>query len=148
MDKLRLPLVSKWACIFSIKGRARYLDMLQIYADGSLDRYPIGSICLDAPLVLLDPEHPKFNPTRPSNIAQACDLFGDPACYAFLKMIENSICEQRNFAPEIPRLFLISEYDSQYLPREIIELDYGQALEQLKGRIRHRSTAPKFNKTS
>lgn len=61
--------------------RARYLHMIQLYADGSLGARPYASINLDAPLILLNPTHPQSNRTRPSNIAQACDLLPAMECY-------------------------------------------------------------------
>lgn len=132
MECLSLPLVSKWACIFSAKARARYLDFMKLYADGSFDKYPYASICLDAPLILLQPEHPDSNRTRPSNIAQACDLFPDPGCYKFMRMIEDDIIGRGLFKATNPIFYAIAEVDSLYSPTRLFTADYGEALAQLR----------------
>lgn len=130
--KIELPILSKWACIYSLKGRARYLDMLNVYADGSLDKFPIGSINLDAPLILLNPDHKNANPTRPSNIAHACDLFTDPTCYGFLRLIEEHIHENDLFEAVDPMIYFVAQFDSQLRPSAIVSLHYADALDQLK----------------
>lgn len=132
MSDLIFPLFSKWACIFSTKERARYLDMVKLYADGTLDTYPTGSICLDAPLVLLNPEHPKFNPTRPSNIAQACDLFTDPICYAILRLVETDIMERKLYKAVDPLFYSVSAMDDRYSPTAVHAVHYGEALAFLR----------------
>ena len=123
-----MPLHSKWACIFSIRGRARYLDMVQLFADGTLDRYPVGSICLDAPLVLLNPEHPDGNDTRPSAIAQACDLFTDPMCYRILRLVEQDIAEKKLFKGYEPLFYSVSSMDEHNQPQAVHGIPYGEAL--------------------
>lgn len=132
MPQITLPMLSKWACLFSAKGRARFLDVFKIYADGSFEKYPYGSICLDVPLILLDPENADSNRMRPSNIAQACDLFPDPACYRFLRMIEDDIIEKALHRAINPIFYVIAGMDDQYFPTAIVGLDYGEALAQLR----------------
>ncbi len=131
-ETLTLPMQSKWACLFSLKGRARWLDMFKIYADGSFDRYPYGSICLDVPLTLLRPDMEKSVRLRPSDIARACDLFPDPACYKFLEMIENDLITTNRYMAEKHLFFVMSEVDERYMPKAIVGLDYGEALAQLR----------------
>ena len=130
--KVELPLISKWTCIYSRKGEARFLDVLKVYADGTLDTFPTGSINLDAPLVLLNPEDEQANPTRPSNIAMACDLFADSTCYELLRMVEEHIHQFRLFEPVDPIMYFIGQFDSQLRPSGIYPHDYGLAIEQLK----------------
>lgn len=132
MEQITLPLLSKWACLYSARGRARYLDMFQIYADASLAQYPYGSINLDAPLVLLNPKRPSSNRTRPSNIAQACDLFPDLACYRILALAEEDIIRRSLEKAVSPILYIPSSFDDQYLPNALLALDYGEALAQLR----------------
>ena len=130
--KIVLPLLSKWTCIYSRKGGARYLDMIEVFADGSLNKFPSGSINLDTPIVLLNPDHDKANPTRPSNIAMACDLFHDPTCYHFLRFVEEHIHQYRVFEPVDAIMYFIGQFDSQLKPSGVYPCDYGLAIEQLE----------------
>jgi len=130
--KLELPITSKWACIYSRKGRARYLDMLAVYADGSLDKFPFGSINLDAPLILLNPDHESANPTRPSNIANACDLFTDSTCYGLLRLVEEHIHEWKLFEAIDPLIYFVAKFDEQLRPSAIVPFHYAEALGQLR----------------
>lgn len=138
-----LPMFSKWACIFSAKGGARYLDMVKLYADGSMDKWPSGSICLDAPLVLLNPESAKNNPTRPSNIAQACDLFTDPICYQILRLVEEHIVTNKLHRAVDPLFYSVSGMDEQYSPIAVHAVHYGEALAFLRDLSTPAPAAPK-----
>ena len=132
MQKLQLPLLSKWACIFSIKGRARHLDMVEMFADGSFNNYPYASINLDAPLVLLNPSHEDNNATRPSNIAQACDLLSDQESYGLLRLVEEHIIAKDLCRAINPLLFTIGGFDDRHLPNKLTVLPYGEAIAQLR----------------
>lgn len=127
-----MPLLSRWACLYIAEGRARYLHMLQIYADGGLASRPYASINLDAPLALLNPTHPHKNTTRPSNIAQACDLLPSLECYRLLQLVEEDIVSRALWKATNAVFYIPSALDEQYLPTEILALDYGTALSQLR----------------
>ena len=118
----------KWLCLYCVKGRFRYLDIYKIYFDGGLDKFPTGSICLDDPIILLDPKHPKFAALRPSDIARSCDLFTDENCYQVLRLVEERIARTANFKPDEPTAFVITDLDTQFQPAEVYELAYQDAI--------------------
>jgi hypothetical protein len=132
MPLIALPLLSKWSCLFIAEGRARYLHMIQLYADGSLGARPYASINLDAPLILLNPTHPQSNRTRPSNIAQACDLLPAMECYRLLQLVEEDIIKRDLSKAISPVFYIPSVLDEQYMPTALLALDYGEALSQLR----------------
>lgn len=119
---------SKWICLYLIKGRNRYLEMFKLYFNGTLDKYPVASICLDEPLVLLDPSHPRCSSIRPSVIAESCDLFADPLCYGLLRLVEEQIIATAVFTPRAPEAFVISELDAQFQPAKVARFEYADAL--------------------
>lgn len=118
----------KWLCLYSIKGRFRYLDIFKLYFDGGLDKFPTGSVCLDDPIILLDPKHPKFAALRPSHIARSCDLFADENCYHVLKLVEERIAVTANFKPKTPVVFVITGLNSEFQPAEIYEMPHAEAI--------------------
>ena len=126
----------KWLCLYLVKGRFRYLDIYKLYFDGGLDKFPTGSICLDDPIILLDPKHPKFAKLRPSHVARSCDLFADTNCYRILKLVEERIAKTANFRPENPTIYVVSELDSEFKPAEIYELPYAEALSMFKDHLK------------
>lgn len=132
MQQIQLPLLSRWACLYIAEGRARYLHMIQLYADGSLASRPYASINLDAPLALLNPTHPHRNTTRPSNIAQACDLLPSLDCYRILQLVEEDIITRNLTKATTPVFYIPNALDEQYMPASLLALDYGQALAQLR----------------
>lgn len=147
MSRLKLPLLNKWACIYSVKGGARCLDMIEIFGDGSFRRFPYATINLDSPLVLLNPESDRNNPTRPSNIARACDLLPDPQAYGLLRLAEEHIIEGELHRPTDALFFTIAVMDGQYSPTQINVLEFSEAMAQLKAAKPSPSAAPKFNRT-
>lgn len=106
--------------------------MIEVFADGSFNNYPYASINLDAPLVLLNPSHQDNNPTRPSNIAQACDLLPDPIAYGLMKLVEEHIIAKDLCRAVNPLFFTISGFDNHYLPNKLNVLPYGEAIAQLR----------------
>lgn len=119
---------SKWLCLYYAKGRARYLDVFKLYVDGSLDKFPTGSICLDDPMVLLDTEHPNYNALLPSELAKSCDLFADETCYSLIELVEQQIAYTGNHAPLEPLAYVIAGVDSQFRPEMVIGLEYHKAM--------------------
>jgi|GEM_PF-6790874 len=150
MDAGPPPTLSKWACIFHASGRARYLDMYRVFADGTLENTPYGSINLDAPLVLLRPGHPDLNSTRPSEIAQACGMFMESSCYKLLRMVEDDINEKGLFQAHNAIFYTAAELDSRYEPAALYSAPYGEALSYLRQRSMPAigaTPAPAFNRT-
>lgn len=142
MDQAPLPTLSKWACIFHASGRARYLDVYRVYVDGTLDNTPYGSINLDAPLVLLYPDHPDLNRTRPSEIAQACAMFPDPTCYKLLRLVEDDINERGLFRAHDSMFYSAASFDQNYMPDTVHAVTYGEALAHLRDNARKQAPKP------
>lgn len=134
MDAGPPPTLTKWACIFHASGRARYLDMYRVFADGTLENSPYGSINLDAPLTLLHPGHPDLNNTRPSEIAQSCGMFMESMCYKLLRMIEDDINERGLYQAQNPIFYTAGELDSRYEPIVLYSAPYGEVLGHLRQR--------------
>jgi len=134
MDAIELPALTRYLCLYSRKGRARYLDMHRIYIDGSFDDFAFASINLDDPIVLLDPQHSKASSIRPYELAKACDLFIDECCYRLLKLTEDEILRRNLFDPADPICFAACELDQHHMPSRVISMAYNQALAFLQER--------------
>lgn len=142
MDVGPPPTLTKWACIFHSSGRARYLDMYRLFADGTLENSPYGSINLDVPLTLLLPGHPDLNNTRPSEIAQTCGMFMDHTCYQLLRMVEDHINERGLYQATNPIYFTAAELDSRYEPAALYSAPYGEVLAHMRNRVLPTTSAP------
>ena len=106
--------------------------MLEIFADGSLSDWPRGSINLDVPMVLLNPDDPNSSRTRPSNIAQACDLLPEMQCYRVLRLVEDHIVTHGLFEALDPLFFTVSELDEHAFPKAVFVRHFSEALAALR----------------